>query len=189
MIRATIGVVLGAVVMFFWGFVFWTMTPVPMLILNPLPNEASVVSILQSQNLPAGHYIAPTPDEAAYKIDPVKAEAEAMEKRTKGPIMTIIYQPGGCEMGMTMGLGFVHMLISSAFMAVLLYLAAPGLMNFGSRWLFVTLVGAFAAVNIHLGNPVWFQHTWLHAGAMAGFETVSWVLAGVPLAALVKRSA
>jgi len=187
MVRNLFAVVLAAVLLFVWGFVFWVVSPLSFLMYQALPNETPVVAALEGQDMPAGHYVYPGMKEAA-PADAKKAEEEWAEKHRKGPIFIVVYKPQGGEpmQPAVLGMGFGHNLVASAVAAWLLWLVSPALPTFASRWCFVCLLGVFVCVAIHPTNAIWFWHTPLHTGLLCVFDTVGWVLAGLPLAALVK---
>jgi hypothetical protein len=186
--RSILGVVLAAVVLFAWGTVFWMFTGLGSYICKGVPNESALMDAVKAQNLPDGNYVLPFPDEAAIKSQDPKAMEAFAEKARQGPLVRLQYRSAGdAPMSLpTFGMGFVHMLISSSLVAILLCLAGANLPSFLARWLFVVTLGVFAAVNIHLANPIWFQHPWTPSLMLAFFASAGWVLAGVPLAALVK---
>lgn len=183
MIRSVIAVVLAALLMFVWGFVFWMFTPLGNTIMKPLPSATGIVEALKSQNLEAGNYHAPYPSDMTEE-----AMAEFTKQHREGPLVSIFYQPKGTEPmgGETLGMGYVQMLVSCSLMAFLLWLVGGALPSFVARWTFVVLVGVLASESIHLANPIWFNWTWMHAGVMCLFDIVGWIFAAIPLAALVK---
>lgn len=189
--RAILGVVLAAVVLFVWGFVFWMFTGLGSHICKGVPNETAILEVLKAQNLPDGSYVLPFPDEAAMQSQDTKAFEAFAEKAKQGPLVRIQFRNAGeAPMNLqTFGIGFAHMLVSASVVATLLCLAGASLPSFGARWLFVVLLGVFASLSIHLGTPIWFQHPWTPTLMLAFFDTAGWVLAAFPLAALVKPQA
>ena len=65
MIRLIVGAVLSAIVLFFWGFVFWALSGIMVWFMHPLPNDEEVVQALQKSDPASGTYLSPVPAAAA----------------------------------------------------------------------------------------------------------------------------
>jgi len=84
--------------------------------------------------------------------------------------------------------GFLQMFASALLAAVLLAIAGPRLKSYVSRVGFVFLLGLFAAVTIHLAEPVWFARPWDYHLVMSFDECCKALLAGIVLAVVVRPS-
>ena len=190
--RILLGGVLGAVVLFVWGFLYWVVLSGMLLPYNHMTDEGAVMDVLR-ENLPeTGVYWFPMPQH-----DPDADEAEqeaAMEafeaSHREGPLGAVIYHADGGE-PMPPSLlvkGFVIDFVS-ALLASILLCCACGRRGYAARAAFVFGLGLFAAVSVHLIawnfmlNPMGF--TLLKIGD----TTIGWLLAGLVIAAVVKQRA
>ena len=117
------------------------------------------------------------------------ASKEFERQHAEGPIVQIFYHANGIagsEMGMTMGLGFVHMLISSVFCCILLAMAEP-LCCYGSRVGFVFGLGVFSSLWIEGADLIWWHFPLSHVLFMSAYNIIAWLLAGLVIAAIVKK--
>lgn len=185
MLRFVGGVVVASVVIFLWGFVFWGLSPFTKKMMQRLPNEESVLAAFKAANMESGNYFVPFPE----CDNPDKAVQEAFLKaHAEGPLVQIIYLKDGVDPTVPtfMAFGFVHILIGSTLAAALLTLALPGLEKYPARVMFVFLLGVFASFSITLARPIWFHQPWPFALFQSGYEVVSWLLAGLVLAAFIR---
>ena len=90
--RILIGSIVGAVLLFLWGYVFWTILPFSMKVIKPLPNEDAVVAAMQASDAASGVYRIPGPPADAK--DPAVMEAYAQEFG-EGPLAMMYYRSGG----------------------------------------------------------------------------------------------
>src|SRR5262245_61014028 len=98
MIRATIGVILSAVLLMAWGFVFWAVSGLFGYIVQKLPNETIVVEALKAEKLASGNYVAPYPSEAVMSGKDEAALKAFREKFQQGPLVQIVYRAEGADM-------------------------------------------------------------------------------------------
>src|SRR5262245_17913296 len=97
MVRLLIGAVLSSIVLFVWGFVFWTVSPLRFAVFRTVPNREVVVETLK-KNLPeTGVYLSPFPEESRFKEDRDAAQKEFTEKYKEGPVVQIIYRKDGVD--------------------------------------------------------------------------------------------
>jgi len=189
MIRLSLAVFLAAVVQFGWGFAFWTMTPISKQMIGSMPDEEKVTQALKEANPETGVYFLPYGDCQAMSGDE-EAMAAFAERHRAGPLVQVIYRKEGIEpmSPAVFAMGFAHMVGSCLLAGGLLLLAAPALPGYFARFFFVVGLGAFAVFAIQLANPVWFHHPWKFSLLHSFFELVSWVLAGIILAAFLRRA-
>lgn len=160
-----VGSLVAAIVMFGLGFVFFDLLHGMML----TPLDAATATALQGAlgaNLTeAGRYMIPaTPD--AWMA---------------GPGALIDFTPAGAapSMGMAMGLGFVHFLIS----AFLIGLALKGVGGDEDRRMKAAVMfGLAAAFFMHLGDPVWYGFGWRAALFVFVADGVMFIAGGLILA-------
>ena len=188
MIRLLVGALLSAVVLFFWGFVFWAASGVMYRFMFPLPNEDEVTQALQNAKIESGTYLIPFPaPEAMSGADP-KREADFMARHVRGPVVEIVYRKEGLDPRNVQEyvVGFCHYLAASLLAGVLLVMAQPGLQRYPARVLFVALVGVFACVAIAFAKPVWFHHPWPAILYESAYNAIGWLLAGLVMALVIR---
>ncbi len=189
--RILLGGVLGAVVLFLWGFVYWVHLSGALVPYKHMTDEAAVVEVLK-ENLETGIYWFPMPQhDPDATADEKQAAMEAYEAiHREGPLGAVIYQAKGREpMEVTVLVrGFV-IDFASALLASILLCCACGKRGYAARVAFVFGLGLFVAVSVHLIawnfmlNPMGF--TLLKIGD----SVVGWLLAGLVIAAVVKPGA
>jgi hypothetical protein len=187
--RLILGAFLSAMVLMVWGAVFWVATPVPYEVMKKHPQQDALARMLKEQNLESGTYFIPFPDKEVVRGGDMKAMQELDDKMQEGPLIQLTYRKEGVNPSSPVwyALGFGHFFVSALLVGGLLVTALPGLRSYVARWLFVSLVGIFAAVAIHLSFPIWFHHPWGFALMEAGFAAVGWLLAGAVMAAVVRK--
>ncbi len=189
MIRLFLGALLSAVVLFMWGYVFWSVSGVMYQFMFRLPDENQAVQMFQDHNLESGTYLVPFPDAAALNGTDAEKRGTYLAQRVKGPLMEIVYRKeGAAEPGnpLVLARGFCHYFAASLLAAVLLIMAQPGLQFYPARVLFVFLLGVFATVAITFAKPIWFFHPWPTVLYEAAFQAVGWLLAGIMLGAVIR---
>lgn len=174
-----LGIVLAAVVLFVWGFLFWGIAPV-----NPIDTglDAAKAQEMLRQLVPKdGVYVVP-------EMPHETTEAWTTQHR-QGPLaMIFVRTTGGEPMApMTFVLGFVHNVLTAFLIALLLSKAAGVLPTYGSRLGFVLLAGVAATIWAHAGDPIWLNHPWRFHLLSMFYDVVAWSLAGAVLARYVKR--
>jgi hypothetical protein len=186
--RLVIGSLVAAVVMFFWGFVFWQVLPAKFAVMKGVPNDAEVMEVLK-KNLPeSGVYLAPYPDEAALSGDNKAAREELAKRHEAGPLVQITYRKEGVKMlnPLVFAAGFGHFLLSALVGALLLQFALPNLPSYLCRVGYVGLLGLFAGLFIDLSTPIWFHHPIVFPAYNFAYHATSWLVAGLVLGAIVK---
>ena len=112
--RLFAGAVVGAIVLFLWGWLWFAAIPFGDAPFSKLPNEAAIVQTMVDAKLEKGTYIYPRME---------TADAAAMEEWTRqhkqGPLFEVRYHPGGVDpmqAGMMVN-GFLHFLLSAIIAA------------------------------------------------------------------------
>ena len=183
--RFFIGILLSAVAMFFWGFVFWTVVPLGVGAVQELPDYDKVVPVLKSAITESDVYFIPGPPPAA------DSAAEVLEQHTRrhenGPIAMLMYRTDGMPvMAASFFIrGFIHFVGVAWIVAMLTTMALPALPQFGMRVGFVFLLGVLAFVWIDLSGAVWWNHPWKFALTNGLFHVVSALLMGIILALFI----
>jgi hypothetical protein len=183
---------LAAVVMFFWGFVFWGgVLPTYTWLFERPENEDAVLTTLKGSMPQPGFYLLPDPGKpAATGENAEEVKAAMTKKQAEGPLVCVIYQPKGVvmdEMGLTMGIGFAHYFVCALMAGGLLMLAAPSLPSYASRVMFVASLAVFAVVMLSFADVIWFHHPMKYHLGSAVYPIVAWLLAGLVLGALIRH--
>ena len=187
-----LGGVLGAVVLFLWGFLYWVVLSDTLLPYKHMADQAAVVEVLQENLTETGIYWFPM---AQYDPDATTDEKQAAkeasyERHRQGPLGGVIYHKVGREPMAPSALvkGFVINFVS-ALLASILLCSACARKGYAKRVAFVLGLGLFIAVSVHL-------IAWNYMFSPMGFtllkigdSVVGWLLAGLVIAAVVKPSA
>lgn len=179
-----VGSILAAVVMFVWGFLYWTVLPFPYTILRSVPDEPALAAQLK-QALPAtGVYLLPNMKREASKEE----QDEFMKRHGAGPLASIVYVAEGTNpMGPSVFLGgLLHMLVAAFVLAFAVNLAAPALATYKARFKLAAVAGLAGAIYSNLGKPIWWHQPWDFHVLNFAFDFGSWVLAAFVLAWALK---
>ena len=173
-----VGALLGAVLMFMWGFLFWGVLPVGATAISGVEDQAGLQAELAKRIPQSGVYMLP------YAQDQSDAEYQALH--AKGPIVTIHYRAEGSEPMSpgTFAMGYFHEFIVLLIMGLMLKMAAVA--SFGARFVVVFMGGIAGSVFSTFSGPIWWLNPWSMAWTNTIYEVVAWLLAAVVLAALVK---
>lgn len=174
-----IGSLIGSIVLFLWGFVFWGLLPVTGTVIESAP--PSLAQELRA--LPkSGTYLIPSID--LYESDEVEFERQ----HEAGPIATLYVRKEGAEAGSasTMGLGLLHMFAGTLLMGLLLKSVAGGMPAYGSRVLFTWIAGSIGAFVADVSPIIWWLHPApLHVAELV-YHIAGWGLVGFILARFVR---
>lgn len=175
--KATIGVVLAAIAMFVWGSIFW-MGLYPDGVTRTVEDDSAAQAVL-------AEYF---PEPGVYAVPGQEMETEAWAERHRtGPVAQVMIAAGREPMAPAVFIkGFLHFLGVAALLALLLKLVSPSLRNYAARFGFVVLAGVTASVYFNLALNVWWHWPmeWLLWNGL--YDIVSWAMAGLVLAALVR---
>jgi hypothetical protein len=99
----------------------------------------------------------------------------------QGPISTIHYSMSGFAIGdsTTLLVGFLHMLIVALLMGAGLGAVSRFVPGFGERARLLVLGVIGATAFIHLREPIWFHHDWLHFIYLFVADSLSLIVAGL----------
>lgn len=180
-----IGGFLGAIVLFLWGFIFWSLLPISSMIFDKVPEEEKLASQLKTSISQTGTYFLP---DAALMVSDVD---EFVRRHEAGPVATIFIHPKGLPVmpPSVFLMGFLGMFASTLFMGCLLQKAAPALKSYGSRLGFVMLAGLIGIALSDLGPPIWYNFPWSLWTATAIFHVTGWLFVGLVLAKFIRAPA
>ena len=168
-VRVIVAAIVTAVVLFFAGFVWWG-------ILMPLVQPAEIIT-----NQAVVTAMSDGLNQSGLHIYPDYRDAAA---QGTGPMVFAYYFTDPPNMGVMMGSGFVHMIVSallaSTFVAILMS------QSFWRRFLVVFCLGLFVAVWADIGNMIWWRHPVEWTLFHFGYDVFSWALAGLVIASIVR---
>ena len=152
MVKVTAGIVLTAVVLFIFGFLYWGISPLPYTALNSAADqEAALVDIKR-------HF----PDTGAYMV-PAAANMELLAKGSQAVVYVDHEVPASQPDLQAMALGFVH----NVLMALVVFLLLRHQEGMSQHLRTGALVGLAAVVVIEGSDTLW----WLYP--------LSWKIHGV----------
>jgi hypothetical protein len=178
MIKLALGSLFAAIAVFMWGFFFWGSG-----IIDPFTHmtpdaETAITDSLKNNLTTDGVYFLPE--------SKGRSSDDWMQRTNTGPIATINFRTGGmAPMGVTMGLGFLHMLVCAVLLGLLLRMLLPVAPGYMDRLKLVVFVGALAAVSGHLGSPIWWHYPWNYAMLFAIYDFGTYVIGGAVLAGFI----
>jgi hypothetical protein len=186
-----LGGLAGGVILFVWGFLAWTVLPLHNASLRPIENEDRVTEVLSTNIGAHGVYkfpANPAEDEELSAEEQQLATDEWMKKMQHGPTGMIIYDPHGTDPMMSgqMLSGFIINLVSALFTAWLLSRSTALTGSFLSRVAYCGVLGILISVSSHLMNWNWLGFPLDYTSAMVTDTVISWLLAGLGIAAIVR---
>ncbi len=170
-----LGSFLAALVLFFWGFVFYTLTGIPAQVLKSAPTDVG----------PALN--AAFPESGTYFVPGMGNMEAAQELMSRGPVaMVHIQREGLTPMDpMLMLGGFVHGWVYALLLAGLLRQICKK-SGYGARVGFVTLVGLAGAFASRFGDAIWWHKSWDWQIAEFAYLTLGSAFVGLVLAKFIK---
>ncbi|MGH9382177.1 MAG: hypothetical protein ACRD2Z_16440 [Thermoanaerobaculia bacterium] len=178
--RVVLAALAAALVLFAWGFLYWTvLVPMPRIFGEPADEEALSEALVT--------YLLETD---TYFLPVWRSESQVMQSRFEtGPVATIFFHREGVDVGspLTYLLGYLQTAIACLLAAMLLYRCGSALPSFGGRVGVVFLAGLCGTVMTALGGPIWWHQPWRFHLIYLLYAAVAWLLAGFVLAALIKK--
>ena len=184
--------ILGGVVVFLMSSVFHMATHLGEIGIRGLPNEDVVKAALRSSVQEPGFYFFPAPNLAPGRSkEQVAADtATQMAKWKEGPTGILIYNPGGTELkfGKLLGLQFLFGLVGAFLAAWILGVTADATTYWARVWI-VTATAMFGGLVYSLPYWNWYGFPTNYICSEIGTMVVSWFVAGLAMAAVVKKAA
>lgn len=189
--RILLATLLGGVAMYAWSSIAHMLLPLGETGIKDLPNEAAVMSTLQS-NLGSSRalYLFPgmglPPGATGDQI--VAAQRAYGQKLATAPMGLLIYNPpGAIQLGPALYITEFVVELAEVFLAVLL-LAAARPASYGRRVLFVAGIGLIAVLTTNVSYWNWYGFPTSYTVAYMFTQFVGFVCAGLVAAAFVKES-
>ena len=152
--RTILGIVLAAVAVFFWGFLYWGLNPLPYSSWKQSTGDEAAQAALRQHFPEDGTYFIPSP-----------GNPDVEQLHLKGPVAFLNIKSGGPMMdSRAMIGGLLQNLLLATVLLSLLKLVPSAISDLGSQIKYAALFGLVAALLIDLGDVVWW------------FEDVSWKL-------------
>ena len=189
--KVIIGGVIGGIILYFWGFVSWVILPWHEMTVEKFRDEELVSQIIKENAPKDGVYFIPSMIDKAHLSVQQKEEAQNKQKEAmeKGPFVYAQIKTAGMHSTSVSGhlLGILTYVVG-AFLASALLVQAPDLHYFG-RLFFVIIVGLLIGIMAGIPNVLWFGAPFkYYTVVMIADSLISWCLAGLALAAIVKPS-
>ena len=169
--RAILGIVLAAVAVFFWGFLFWGLNPLPYASWKQSTGDEAAQAALREHFPEDGTYFIPSP-----------SHPDVERLHLKGPVAFLNIKSGGPMMdsGSMIG-GLLQNVVVAIALLALLKLVPSAVADLAGQVKYAALIGLVAALLIDLGDIVWWFEdvTWkLH---MAFYHVTSFIIFTVVL--------
>jgi hypothetical protein len=187
-VRVSFAAALSAVLMFFWGFVFWgPVLNMTAKLMSPLAEgvELDVIAPLRGAQTPDGMYVYPGP----LKDQGDQAAVDAWTKKIEaGPIMHLAYRQHGVSPmdPMMFAKGFGHCFLIALLSGGLLAMVAQTLPSYASRIGVLLLVSLIAALWTNLSDVIWWFHTPQYAAGQIVYTVIAGLLMALVTAAIVR---
>jgi hypothetical protein len=181
-----LGGIVGGLVFFIYLSIAWTVMPFHTMAFAPMDDSQPLMDSIAAHQLPSGLYSIPSITE--HQTNPEATQARVMA----GPVVAfmVYYAEGQPAMNPMMFVKGLLLALGGAFIAtIMMKLALPGLNSYLHRVLIVTGFGVFAALigPLTLGNWMMFPAGYVWAEVFD--QIVGWTLAGLAIAAFIKKPA
>ena len=177
--KAILASVLGALVLFIWGFISWAALPFHTSTMHALSNEDSVAAVIKAGNASSGVYQFPSMN------GPNKEGAEA--KWHAGPMAMIFYSTEGMNnMSMYFIKGFIVYIIAVWIAVMMLSKISWSLASYGNRVRFMSMIGLILAVGGRLNDWAFMHFPTDFSLLLAADDVIGWTLAGLVVARIIK---
>jgi hypothetical protein len=190
--RVLLSAIIGGLIVFAWGAFSHMVLPLGETGIKQFTDDTPILEVLKANVKESGFYFFPgmaeeTPDMSSTQRK--ELENKYAEKYRVSPHGILIYHPpdGGEVMSpKQLIVEFVSDAAASLLAALLLAQAAGNLQCYGKRLLFVTAVGAFAAVAVETQYWNWWGFPLDYIGASMVDQVAASFLSGLAIAAIVK---
>jgi len=189
--RIVLAALAGGVLVFIVSGILHSSTHLGEVGIRSVPNEDLVLLTMRNSIPEPGFYFFPAPNLSPMPKEQKEAEeSKYLAKFKQGPTGILIYKPGGEDLnfGKLLVIQFLIGLIA-AFIAAWILGATASATTYGTRVMIVVLIGLFAEIYIDLPYWNWYGFPMNYAiGHLLG-GILSWAVAGLAMAAIVKRPA
>lgn len=179
--RLIVAALLGAIVLFFWGFATHMLLPTGNMGMGNATHEDAILAVLKD-GLPAQEGVYMVPGLAPELYEDAAAVAAYSAKAAANPNAVIVYQPvgrDGMQMGPQMGTEFATCALAALLAAWVMSLSPFG---FGKRVGIATVMGLFAWLVVSVPYWNWYRFPMDFTVAAFIMTVGGWFLAGLPMA-------
>ena len=181
--RLLLAGIVGGIVVFIWGAITHVVLPLGEMGIQNLPNEEGIVDELKEGISEPGLYFFPGMD-MNRKLSPEEQQAwEA--KYTAGPTGILVYHPTGTK-PLSAKLLLTELVADIAAALLAAFILSHTIGSFSMRVLLVGLIGIMAWFSISVSYWNWYGFPTAFTMAEGIDQFVGWLLAGAPMAAIVK---
>jgi hypothetical protein len=146
-----LGTVLGAIVLFFWGFFYHGVLPVAEQTLHPFSNEEQITPLIVAGATRSGTYLIPN-----YPSGATAEQKKAVEERVaKGPTVVAAVRLESFNFGQTLVVQFVINLLTAFLLTWLVLVARPATLAGRSGFLVIVAMAGWAARSLPSWN--WYS--------------------------------
>ena len=179
--QMVLGSVPGAIILFVWSAIAWTVIPWPGQPLRKFTNEDAVTQAIVANAAVSGNYLLPN---AERSMTP-EQQQKAMEKMTRGPVVftSVRLEPFN-SMAKPLVIQFLTQLIV-ALLATFLLLQTCGL-SYKCRVIFVSAIGVLIFVGGHVDEWNWWSFSNAYMLMQMGALVIGWFLASLVMSAVVR---
>jgi len=172
------GAGLSAVALMIWGYLFWSVSPLPFSVLKPLPDEEAVLKVIRDTQLVTGVYSFPG------LVESQGMDGAYFEKTKTGPVGQIFIRREGYNPLNPLHYiaELLHFFVYSAAVGAILLWVRPRLPTYPLRLGFVTALSAVSALGLDFSGPLWWHHAWGFHALTALYNVGSGLVSGLVLA-------
>lgn len=183
--RIIIAGIIGGIVMFVWTSIAHIALPLGQVGFSQIPNEKPVLSALENSiGSGSGLYFFPWTD---MKSSNAMAQVEA--KLKVNPSGLLIYRPPGAG-GMTAQTLVIEFAKEAAISIIAAFLLAQTiLLSYAARAGFIGLIGLAAGLTTNVSYWNWYGFPGDYTVAYAATDIIGYIVAGLAIAAILKRRA
>jgi hypothetical protein len=188
--RVLLAGIVAGIVSFLWGLLAHVALNLGGSTMKSIPEEPAVVSSMSAHMKEPGFYFFPSMiDRPKASLEQQKAaQAAYLKAYETRPHGVLIYNPPNGPLNFSARLGRqLAIEIACGLIAACLLAMAASSLPFGARILFVALLGLFASMSVDAPYWNWYGFPTAYFRAQLIEEVVGWTLAGVVLAAMIRR--
>jgi hypothetical protein len=181
-----IGSFVGALILFIWSFLAWSILPLHLHTFTYTPAQDSILKVLSGSGMETGVYLAPMVDNRnVHGIDHKYMEDshKYMEEKKGQPMVTLYYLKNGMEFGPANIIrGFIFDLLALLAACILLSPAFATVSTFFGRWWLSLMVGLLITASGPLIYYNWLAVPWDFTVDMVLDVFMNWGITGLWLA-------
>jgi hypothetical protein len=182
--KILIGSLVGAVILFVWGFLSWAILPMHLQTYMYTPAQDSILKILEENNLESGAYLMPMADNRNVTSSMDSKYHEEMERvmaESKGkPMASVFYLREGHIMNSgTMLRGFFFCFLATLAASIVLFPGMMAMSSFFGRWWLALMVGLLITAAGPLIQFNWMGIPWNYTVDMIMDHLLNWSVLGL----------